>query len=319
MKKLLSVLLIVVMVFAMTACGISGDDAETYPNGTITSIVNFGAGGGSDLAARALCDKAAELLGCAITTTNVTGGSGTVGVAELAKQEADGYTIGFAPTASMALTPLFVEGADYTVDDFDYICGFGQYGYGIVVNNDCEYKTMDDVIAAIKAGGLKFGMTGYPQPFAMYELANQVGGSVEAISYPSTTDMITDVMGGFLDIAVADEASFAAYVRSGDITLLAGCCDQRWISAPDVPTLLEMGYDVQLEAYLAMVAPKGLTEDQLATLRAAFEEAAQDEKFIEIMNNANQHVSFMPGAEYDTFMHEKAVEFKDLYAKYGNN
>ena len=316
MKKLLSVLLILVMVFSMTACG--SDAEETYPSGTITSIVNFSAGGGSDLAARALCDKAAELLGCTITTTNVTGGSGTVGVAELAKQEADGYTIGFAPTASMALTPLFVEGADYTVDDFDYICGFGQYGYGIVVGKDSPYQSMDDVIAAIKAGGLKFGMTGYPQPFAMYELANQVGGSVEAVSYPSTTDMITDCMGGFLDICVADEASFAAYVRSGDLTLLAGCCDQRWISAPDVPTLLEMGYDVQLEAYLAMVAPKGLTEDQLATLRAAFEQAAQDEKFIEIMNNANQHVSFMPGAEYDTFMHEKAVEFKDLYAKYGN-
>ena len=131
--------------------------------------------------------------------------------------------------------------------------------------------------------------------------------------------MITDVMGGFLDICVADEASFAAYVRSGDVTLLAGCCEQRWISAPDVPTLLELGYDVQLEAYLAMVAPAGIAEDQLAVLRSAFEEAAQDEKFIEIMNNANQHVSFMPGAEYDTFMHEKAEEFKDLYAKYGDN
>lgn len=317
MKKLLSVLLIVVLVFAMTACG--GGDDDTYPNGTITSIVNFSAGGGSDLAARALCDKAAEIMGCTITTTNVTGGSGTVGAAELAMQEADGYTIGFVPTASMALTPLFVDGADYTVDDFDYICGFGQYGYGIVVNNDCEFKTMDDVIAAMKSGTLKFGITGYPQPFAMYELANQVGGSVEAVSYPSTTDMITDVMGGFLDICVADEASFAAYVRSGDVTLLAGCCENRWISGQDVPTLLEMGYDVQLEAYLAMVAPKGLTDEQLTILRDAFEAAAQDEKFIEIMNNANQHVSFMPGAEYETFMKEKAVEFKELYEKYGNN
>ena len=317
MKKLLSVMLIVVMVFAMTACG-NSNDAE-YPDGTITSIVNFSAGGGSDLAARALCDKAAELMGCTITTTNVTGGSGTVGAAELANEDPDGYTIGFVPTASMALTPLFVDGANYTVDDFDYICGFGQYGYGIVVNNDSEFKSMDDVIAAMKKGTLKFGITGYPQPFAMYELANQVGGSVEAVSYPSTTDMITDVMGGFLDICVADEASFAAYVRSGDVTLLAGCCEDRWISGPDVPSLLELGYDVKLEAYLAMVAPKGIDADKLAILRDAFETAAQDEKFIEIMNNANQHVSFMTGEDYEAFMKEKAVEFKDLYAKYGTN
>lgn len=319
MKKLLSVLLIVAMVFAMTACG-GGDDAESYPGKTaITNIVNFSAGGGSDLAARALCDKAAEIMGGTITTTNVTGGSGTVGAAELAKQEPDGYTIGFVPTASMALTPLFMDDVTYTPDDFDFICGFGQYGYGIVVSNDSPYKSMDDVIAAMKKETLKFGMTGYPQPFAMYELAAQNGGSVEAVSYPSTTDMITDVMGGFLDICVADEASFAAYVKSGDVTLLAGCCDERWISAPDVPTLLEMGYDVQLEAYLAMVTPKGVDPEKLEVLRAAFEEAAQDENFIEIMNNANQHVAFMTGADYEKFIYEKAEEYKELYNKYANN
>ena len=318
MKKLLSVLLILVMVFAMTACG--GDTEETYPNGTIVNIVNYGAGGGSDLAARALCDKAAEILGCTITTTNVTGGSGTVGVAELAKQEADGYTIGFAPTASLALTPLFMPDVTYTVDDFEYICAFGQYGYGIVVNKDCAYKSIDDVIAAMNEGVVKFGATGYPQPFAMYQLAEDanVAYTPEMISYPSTTDMITDVMGGFLDIAVADEASFAAYVKSGDITLLAGATDQRWISAPDVPTLIELGHDVKLQAYLAMVAPAGVTEEQLAVLRPAFEEAAKDAKFIEIMNNANQHVDFMDGASYDKFMDEKVVEFAALYEKWGN-
>ena len=116
MKKLLSVLLIVAMVFAMTACG-GSEDAESYPGKTaITSIVNFSAGGGSDLAARALCDKAAEIMGGTITTTNVTGGSGTVGAAELAKQEPDGYTIGFVPTACVfALADGFVLRLDLSV------------------------------------------------------------------------------------------------------------------------------------------------------------------------------------------------------------
>ena len=80
-----------------------------------------------------------------------------------------------------------------------------------------------------------------------------------------------------------------------------------------------MGYDVQLEAYLAMVTPKGVDPEKLEVLRAAFEEAAQDENFIEIMNNANQHVAFMTGADYEKFIYEKAEEYKELYNKYANN
>ena len=130
--RIAALLLSLAMLLALCACGKGGADTSKYPDGAITMIVNYSAGGGTDLAARALADAASKELGGAITISNVTGGSGTVGVTELANAKADGYTIGVATLSPLALVPHQLE-VTYTPDSFKYICAFGQYGYGIVV------------------------------------------------------------------------------------------------------------------------------------------------------------------------------------------
>ena len=162
LSKLFALVLVLALALSLCACGSAG--GKEYPSGPITMIVNYSAGGGTDLAARALGDAAAEVLGTAITVSNVTGGSGTVGVTELANSKADGYTIGVATLSPLALVPWQLE-VTYTPDSFKYICAFGQYGYGIVVAKDSPYQTLEDLIAAAKEGTVNYGATGYPQPF----------------------------------------------------------------------------------------------------------------------------------------------------------
>lgn len=309
MKKFVALsLALLMMIGVMAGCSSSSSNSD-YPSGTITMIVNYSAGGGTDLSARALASAAATALGVAITPSNIEGGTGTVGVTELANSKADGYTIGVATLAPLAMAPYQLD-VTYTPDSFKYICAFGQYGYGIVVAKDSPYQTLDDLIEAAKESTINFGATGYPQPFAMADLGEQTGASFNFVSYPSTNDMVTDVLGGFIPVVMADMASFASYVKSGDMRLLASATTSRWAVAPDVETLQELGYDAAISSYLGIAVPADVSDEIVETLREAFKTAYDDEVFQETMANCNQTPVYLSGEEYETLV-------RDMYAEYG--
>lgn len=323
-KTVISLVLASVLAMSLVACSSGGSAASAtptaspspvakYPTEAITLIVNYSAGGGTDLAARALSDAASAILGQPITVTNVTGGSGTVGVTELANSKKDGYTIGVATLSPLALVPWQLE-VTYTPEDFEYICAFGQYGYGIVVNADSDLQTLDDLIALAKTKSVKYGCTGYPQPFTMNELAEATGAQFEMVSYSSTTDLITDVLGGFVPFAMCDQASFASYVESGQMRLLASATDKRWEKAPEVPTLQELGYDIVCASYMGLCAPAGIDEDILNILRNAFQQASENADYKDILVRCNLTWAYLSGQEYEQLVKDKYAEYESLLA-----
>ncbi len=313
MKRIFAAILSAILILVLcTACGASAE--APYPDGPITLIVNYSAGGGTDLAARALCDAASQLLGQPITVTNVTGGSGTVGITEMSNAEADGYTIGVATLAPLAIVPWQMD-VTYTPDSFEYLCTYGQYGYGLVVSADSPYQTVDDLLAAAKAdGSMNYGATGYPQPFAMEELGAAADVTFQYVTYSSTTDLITDVLGGFVPCALCDQASFTAYVEDGSMRLLASATDKRWDCAPDVETLQEMGYDISLLSYMGICAPAGIPEEALTALRDAFAQASEDATYQEILENSNLVFTYMSGEDYETLVRDKYATYEALFA-----
>lgn len=311
-KALAAMLLAFALMIPLAACDSGGKSgADNYPSQVITMIVNYSAGGGTDLAARAIADAAAKQLNGNITYQNLTGGSGTVGVTSLAQAKNDGYTIGVATLSPLALVPYQLE-VTYTPDDFEYICAFSQYGYGVVVSKDSPYQTLDDLLNAAKAETVNFGATGYPQPFAMDDLGKAAGASFNYVNYASTTDLVTDILGGFLPCGMVDEASFAAYVESGDMRLLASATDHRWAKAPDVKTLTELGYDVEILSYMGICVPKGTDAAIVAKLREAFKAASEDATYKEILTNCNLTWAYLSGEEYEKLVHEKYEEFGKL-------
>ncbi|GHS90689.1 hypothetical protein AGMMS49957_17230 [Synergistales bacterium] len=221
---------------ALVSLGFASAALAAYPDQAVTMIVNYSAGGGTDLAARALADAASKALGEAIGIANVTGGSGTVGIAELKNAKNDGYTIGVATLAPLTIVPWQIK-VPYTPKDFEYICAFGQYGYGLAVRADSPYNTVEDLLtAAKKAGRMNYGATGYPQPFAMEALGKAAGVNFIYVTYADTAALITDILGGFIEVTLCDQASFTSYIKGGQMKLLASATDKRWEIAPDVPT-----------------------------------------------------------------------------------
>jgi tripartite-type tricarboxylate transporter receptor subunit TctC len=286
-----------------------------YPDHAVTMIVNYSAGGGTDLAARALADAASKHLKEAIGITNVTGGSGTVGIAQLKNSKNDGYTIGVATLAPLAIVPWQMK-VPYTPADFEYLCAFGQYGYGLVVNSDSPYNSVEDLLqAAKKVGKMNFGATGYPQPFAMEALGKSAGVEFIYVTYADTAALITDILGGFIECALCDQASFTSYVKSGQMKLLASATDKRWDSAPDVPTLQELGHDIALLSYMGLCAPVGLEPAVLQALRDAFAVASENEVYKEILVRSNLVYTYLPGEDYKKMVYEKYEEYKNLFSE----
>ena len=292
----------------------AGASQVKYPDGPLTFLCNYSAGGSTDMTARGLADALSTELGVAVTVSNVEGGSGTVGVAELANQPTDGYYLGLATLSPLAMAPWQME-VTYTPDDFDYLCAIVQYGYGIVVSADSPYQTLDDLLDASKSGTIQFAATGYPQPFLMDDLGEQCGGNFEWVSYASSTDMITDILGNFIQVAVVDESTYIPYIENGQVRLLASATDKRWDCAPDVPTLEEAGYDASILSYMGVCVPDGLDETILTKLREACEAAANSQSFQDTCETLGMNWCYMSGEDYESVVREKYAEFETLFAE----
>ncbi len=316
-KRVLAVLLALALVLGMVACGTKKEEkqaeAPKWPDAPLTMICNYSAGGGTDLVARAIADYMSKDLGVAITVNNVTGGAGTVGVTALKDSKNDGYTFGVATLAPIAMAPHQMEVA-YTLDDFEYLGTSNMYGYGIGVSLDSGYETLDDLIAAMKTSKVKIGATGYPQPFLCADFAKEVGGEIDMVMYSNSTDMTADILGGFIKVVILNQADATQYVKSGQIRLLASCTESRWASAPDVPTLLELGYKEQIRSYVGYCTPKGVDPEKVAILEASLAKAvAEGTAFIETSEKMNFVVSYRNGAEYKALAEEMDAYYAEMF------
>lgn len=234
-----------------------GGAPEGYPNGPVTMLVGYTAGGGSDLAIRTFDEFFGPLLGEAVTVSNLPGGGATVAVAELQNSKADGQSIGLVTLSTQSVSPYSLD-LPYTIDDFEYLGCFGAYTYALLVPAESPYQSFDDLLEATKSGAVQVSYTSNLHEMLARKIMASTGADFETIYYSSTSDAITDLLGGFIPVALGDIASYSSYVSSGQMRVLASCSDDRWPVAEDVPTLKEMGYDdAAMSSYLGLAVPAG--------------------------------------------------------------
>lgn len=272
--------------------------AEAFPNHAINLIVNYGGGGTTDVSARILSKAAEKYLKVPVSVSNKPGGLGTTGVIELKGKRPDGYNIGVATYAPLAIVPHQMS-VPYTPADFDYILSYAQYQYGIAVNSKSSIKTIDDLVAASKKeGGLTYAASGYPQPFAMQRISEMKKVKFAHMPVKSGSEVNVQLLGGHVDAASAILGDLIPLYKSGEVRVIAVLTDERVPFMPDVPTAKEQGYDVTLYSYMAVAAPKGVPKDRLDVLRKAYAEAHKDPEFREVMKKLNIPAVYLDGNEF---------------------
>ena len=287
--------------------------AQAYPEKPVEFIVPWSPGGGSDTLMRIISNNIEPFLGEPMPVINMPGVSGTVGLKEASERAADGYTV------SQVHEGLLTAGAtgvtDLQWDDFDQVALMTASPQFVVVNAERPYETFEDFIAYAKEnpGAIRFGVTlgGVPHLHAaMIEDAYDV--EFAYVGYEGTGERIRALVGGNLDAAIGDVSSAGQFVEAADLRFLAVGSAERLAETPDVPTLAELGADLELLVTRGLVMPKGTPGEVKEVLEAALAELAEDEDFTTQVNNAGAMVSFRGRDDYAGYLGELAVTIDRL-------
>jgi len=284
----------------MAGLGLAGtaQAQAAWPEREIQLVVNYGAGGNTDVSARAFSRGLERQLGKPVVVLNRPGAEGTIGPAFVATQRPDGYTMGVVTYSTVAIQP-HIRDVPYTIDSFDFIAGYGRFRYGVVVRANSPHRTLHDLVRASKTGnGLFVGAPSAPNNLAMFELGRLTGGKFEQVQFRSGAETVTALLGGHVDVIVQNPSDVVAQIRDGALRFLASASPMRWPEFPDIPTMREAGYAVEIDSWLGVAIPRGAPGAIVERLEAAALAALRDPAVAEQITATGVDAQALPGREY---------------------
>jgi tripartite-type tricarboxylate transporter receptor subunit TctC len=287
--------------------------AQQYPDRPVEFIVPWSPGGGSDTLMRLVANNVTPFLGAEMPVINMPGVGGTVGLTEASRRAADGYTISQIHEGLLAATATGLTERSW--DDFEPIALITASPQYLVAATDQPYDTFAGLIEFAQAnpGELTIGVTlgGVPHLHAAM-IAEAFDLDWRYVGYEGTGERVRALVGGNLDLAIGDISSSLQFVENGDLVFLATGSPVRMPQTPDVPTLMELGADLDLSITRGIVMPKGAPDDVQAAMETALENLSKDPAFIEQINNAGAEVAFRGQDGYTTYLSTLATSVNRL-------
>jgi tripartite-type tricarboxylate transporter receptor subunit TctC len=263
-------------VLALILCTALSAFAQTYPSKPVRLVVPFPPGGAVDYYARAVQGRLAETLGQPIVIDNRVGAGGMVGADLVAKAAPDGYTLLIGNIASLAMNVGVYPKMTYDpVKDFTPIIRTVAVNYVMAVHTSVPAQSVAQFIAYAKAnpGKLSYGSAGSGSaPHLATELFKQrTGIDVLHVPFKGGGPMVTDLLGGQVQMVIADQANLMPHVKAGRLRALGVGTLTRSPAYPELPTIAESGLPgFEARAWQGVVGPAGLPANTANLLNAAF-------------------------------------------------
>ena len=218
--------------------------AQGYPSKPIRFVVPFTAGSGTDIIARTVGDAMSKSMGQPIIIDNKPGAGGTIAASQVAKAEADGYTV-LIHSSGHALNPAIYSLNYDTLKDLTGITPLASLPNVMVVSPAHGWKTVADVVAAAKAqpGKFNYASAGVGSATHLNAEKFKLQAGIDAVHVPfkGTPEALSDVIGGRNDWFFAPLSSALPLIRDGKLQALAVSTPQRAATLPQVPTTVEAG------------------------------------------------------------------------------
>jgi len=249
--------------------------AQTYPNRPIRLVVPFPPGGAVDFFARAVQPALAEALGQPILIDNKAGASGMVGAGLVAQAAPDGYTLLLGNIASLAINVGIYEKMPYDPRrDFTHIVRTVDVNYVLVVHPTLPVNNVAELVRYAKAnpGKLSYGSAGSGSlPHLGTELFKaQAGIDLVHVPYKGGGPMVTDALGGQIQVVLGDQANLMPHVLTGRLRALAVATAKRSANAPNLPTMAESGLPgFEATAWQGLVGPAGMNAEVVRRINDA--------------------------------------------------
>lgn len=289
--------------------------AQDFPQKPIEVIVPFKPGGRTDAVARLLAEKIKEngWLSQPMVIVNADGGAGSNAVNRMKRADADGHTI--VHWQHQALIAMAMNLGNFTLDDFRSIGYTGGGSPVWAVSKDSPYNTLDELIAYLKENprGLveAVGIGSIPH-FVGAQLAQAAGFETRYVTANSGADRLRMVLGGNADIALFAASEYLA--QPDGLKPLVYFGETRLDALPDLPTAVELGYDVTWSNPNWWMAPAGTPDEAIEAIGAALEKAIADPEIVEYFNANTLQPYWTPAAEADADAAERLKRLEEIAA-----
>lgn len=327
MKKALALVLAMMMILSLAACGgaSGGDTGSTQPSGnsstttsaansgstdsgtfkpsnkTLNLIVPYAAGGAVDLGARLMAKYAANYTDIDVVITNVAGGSGTVGAAEMLKYQADGtYMLAYNPSIASLSTPDKPVPYDCTKDMAMVSMMVRDERLITVRADDDRFQTLNDLIEYAKSNKVSLGCSGtgnvaYYTPLMLARAAG-IEDNLTVVAFDGSSEAKTALLGGHVDAASQSYSDIAA--TPDDYRVLCNAGSERAANLPDVPTMKELGYDVVVYVSRGFAMKAGTDQQIVDYWSDIIGQVCQDAGFLAEAESLGLPIYYMNSADF---------------------
>ncbi len=299
---------------------------SAWPTRTVTMIVPFPAGGQADLAARPVALALERILGKPVVVDNRAGGAGgSVGNAQAARAEPDGYTL-LMTLSSLAVLPeadrLFDRPVAYEVSQFAPVARVLADPTVLAVPASAPWKTLQDFVddARKRPGEITYGSSG---PYgtlhiAMEMFAASAGIKLLHVPFRGAGPALTGLLSGTVLALASAPGVLRPQADDGKVRVLANWGAERVPSFPDVPTFKELGYkDVEFYIWAGLFAQKALPEPIMTKLRAAMGDAVKSPEVAKTFETAGSPVAYLDAPEFTKFVEADSARLIAAVKKIG--
>jgi putative tricarboxylic transport membrane protein len=281
--------------------------ATAFPERPIEFTVPFAAGGGSDIMARTIAAiiEQEKILPQPLAVVNRPGASGVLGYMHVGQKNGDPYVLTTA-TNSFIIQPLLGKmKLDYR--EFTLVAGLALDEFVLAVPANSPYRTIQDLVEAARRApkNVKVGGSSAPSidSIIAHLFEKATGVQLNFIAFKSGGEVITNLIGGHIDVASANPGEALTQIQAKKARVLAAASSKRLANLPDVPTLREAGIDIVATQWRGVAAPKGIPKDAETVLVSAFKRLSDSktwqEKYLK-ENNLTPH--YLPPAEFRRYL-----------------
>ena len=296
----------------------------TYPNRAITMVVPFPPGGLADLVGRPVAEAMSRDLGQPVVVENKAGAGGGIGMAQVAKARPDGYTVLMA-LSSITVIPeadtLMGRAPMFNLPELKALARYTADPTVLAVRADAPWKNLKDFIddARQRPGAINFGSSGnYGTMHVPMELL-KTSANVRMVHIPYTgaAPAIVALLGGQIDAVATGPATVLQHVKAGRVRVLAHWGADRLASMPEVPSLKEMGQNIDYAQWSGLFIPAGVPEPIAQRLRTAAKFAANDSRVKEVIQGAGSPLQYLDAPEFEAYVAADARRMVEVVKRIG--
>jgi tripartite-type tricarboxylate transporter receptor subunit TctC len=275
-------------------------------------FVGYAAGGFVDTVARTVAKYMEPTLKQPVVVVNKPGAGGSLMVQQLKTAKPDGYTSGLTTGVTYTYNPL-AQKVDYTIDDVKYVAAVAQMQEAFVSGSDRPWKDFKGLVEySKKHPGLSYASHNPIADAILASIAKKEKVDWTAIPVKGGAETITAILGKHVDFGFSGGVH-APHVKAGKMIVLCALGDKRLMGSPNVPTLMELGYDISFVTYNVIAVPKATPDTVLKILAAAVEKAMKDPSLVDLFQNKMEIPAVYLGPEAtEKHIRQQAVTMKGL-------